>query len=269
MKLLKNSNRAVALITIIVSVIGLVLSPVSAATAFSPSGDTAGAGIAAGSAGYHHQFNSTQQAARLQGVLADLSQQGVDISQAQADLTAGNTTAAIQWLLAYHKDHPDLALNGPRQHVMNATAQAAHVQTLITTLSQKGLDVNKALVDLAAGNTTGAMKDLMALHKDHPGMMANSTRQAARLQTSITNLAQKGVDVSEVQIDLASGNVSAAIQWMAAYHKAHPVQAGTMTALSSSDSTPWQKGGSFRTHAMGSGNRTAFHSRFTGQVKST
>ena len=170
MKLLKNSNRAVALITIIVSVIGLVLSPVSAATAFSPSGDTAGAGIAAGSTGYHHPFNSTQQAARLQGVLANLSQQGVDVSQAQADLTAGNTTAAIQWLMAYHKDHPDLALSGPRQHVTNATAQATRVQTLITTLSQKGVDVSKALTDLTAGNTGGAMKDLMALHKDQPGM---------------------------------------------------------------------------------------------------
>ena len=63
--------------------------------------------------------------------------------------------------------------------------------------------------------------------------------------------------------------MSAAMQWMAAYHKAHPVQAGTMTALSSSDSPAWQKGGSFRTHATGPGNRTAFHSRLAGWTKGT
>jgi hypothetical protein len=269
MKLLKNSNRAVALITIIVSVIGLVMSPVAASTAFSPSGDPAGAGIAGGSAGYHHPFNSTQQAAWLQTVIANLSQQGVDVSQAQADIAAGNMTAAAQWLMAYHKDHPDLAQNGPRQHVMNTTAQAARVQTLITTLSQKGVNVSKALADLAAGNTTGAMKDLMALHGDHPGMKVNSTQQAARLQAGITKLGQQGVDVTEVQADLTSGNVTAALQWMAAYHKAHPVQTGAETTLRSGNSSAWQKGGSARQHMTGSGNETAMHPWFRGQVKSS
>ena len=206
MKLPKNSDRAMALIALLVSVMGLVMSPVSAAAAFSPSGDTTGTGIFCNS-GYHHAFNSTQQAARLQTVLANLSQQGVDVSQVQADL--------------------------------------------------------------AAGNTTGAMKDLMALHKGkgHPGMMANSTQMAARLQTGVSKLAQQGVDVSEVQADLASGNVSATTEWIAAYHKAHPVRSGNETFLHSSNSSQWQKGGPFRSHTTGSGNQTADHSRFTGQVQ--
>ena len=261
----KDTTRAFALITIIVSVIGLVMSPVSAAGAFSPSADPAVPGTHAGNTAYHHTLNSTQQAARLQAVFANLSQQGIDVSQAQADLAAGNVTAAMQWLMAYHKDHPDLALNGPRQHVMNATAQADHVQTLITTLGQKGVDVSKALADLAAGNTTGAMKDLMGLHTVHPGMKGNSTQEASRLQAGITKLGQQGVDVSDVQADLTSGNVSAAMQWMAAYHKAHPVLTGAGAALRS-NSTGWQKGGMFRQHAMGTGNQTAFHSRVKGSV---
>jgi hypothetical protein len=269
MRLLKDNTRAIALVTIVVSVIGLIMSPVSASTAFSPSGDPAATGIHAGSASFHHAFNSTQQAARLPAVLANLSQQGVDVSQAQADLAAGNTTAAIQWLMAYHKDHPDLAPNGPRQHAMNATAQATRVQTLITALSQKGVDVSKAIADLAVGNTTGAMKDLMALHLVHPGMKGNSTQQTARLQDGVTRLAQQGIDVTEIQADLTSGNVSAAMQWMAAYHKAHPVQAGTETALRTGNSTGWQKGGSFRLHQTGAGNQTAFHSRFARPVMST
>jgi hypothetical protein len=269
MKLFKNSDKAVALITIMIWVTGLVISPVGAMAAFSPSGDTTVAGIPAGSAAYHHTFNSTQQASHLQTVLANLSQQGVDVSQVQADLAAGNMTAAFQWLMAYYKDHPDLALNGPRQHAMNATAQATRLQSLITTFSQTGVDVSKALADLAAGNTTGAMKDLMARNKDHPGMMANSTQQAARLQTGVTKLAQQGIDVSEVQADLASGNMNAAMQWMAAYHTAHPAQYGNGTGMHSSYSTQWQKGGSFRPHTSGSGNQTAAHHRFPGRVQGT
>jgi hypothetical protein len=269
MKLFKNCDKAVTLITMMIWVTGLVISPVGASAAFSPTGDTTVAGVHAGNAASHHIFNSTQQAARLQTVLANLSQQGVDVSQAQADLTAGNTTAAVQWLMVYHKDHPDSALNSPRQKVMNATSQAARLQSLATRPGQQGIDVSKALADLAAGNTTGAMKDLMAFHKDRPGMMANSTQQAARLQTGVTKLAQQGVDVSEVKADLDSGNVSAAMQWMAEYHTAHPIQSGNGTTLHNGTSTHWQKGGSFRTHTQGSGNQTAVHSRFTGRVQGT
>lgn len=205
MKLFTNRNGAVALFTMTVCVLGLVMSPASASALFSSSGDTTGAGIPAGNASYHHMFNSTQQMARFQTVLANLSQQGVDVSQ--------------------------------------------------------------ALADLAAGNVTGAMKDLMAFHKDHPGMTANTTRQAAQLQTGVTKLAQQGVDVSEVQADIASGNVSAAMQWMAAYHTAHPVQSGNVTGMHSGNSTRWQNGGSFRPHTSGSGNQTAVHHRFRGPVQ--
>ena len=200
MKLPTTSLRAVAIITIVVSVIGLIMSPVSAATAFSLSGDPAG--TPAGNTAYHHTFNSTQQAARLQTVLTNLSQQGVDTSPAQADLAAGNVTAAFQWLMTYHTDHPDLAMNSPRQHASNATAQAAHLQTVLTNLSQQGVDVSQATANLAAGNISGAMQDLMALHKDHPGTMANSTQLATRLRSGVTKLSQQGVDVSAVQADL-------------------------------------------------------------------
>jgi hypothetical protein len=268
MKLFKHGDRTFAITIILVWVIGLVISPVSAMAAFFPSGDSSGAGIP-GNGAYHPTFNSTRQTAHLQTVLSNLSQKGVDVSQAQADLAAGNMTAAFQWLTAYHKDHPDLALNGPRQHTMNATVQAADLQSLITTLGQKGVEVSRALSDLAAGNTTGAMKDLMARNRGHPGMMANSTQQAARLQAGVTKLAQQGVDVGEVQADLASGNVDAAMQWMAAYHTAHPVQYGNGTAMHSSDSTQWQKGGPFRPHTSGSSNQTAARHRFPGRVQAT
>jgi hypothetical protein len=260
MKLPDTSYRAVALIAIALSVIGLVMSPVSATAAFSPSGEPEGGGTFTGNAAGHHFMNSTQQTERLTNVIANLSSQGVDVSQAQADLAAGNTEAATQWLMAYHKDHPDPALNGPRQqHSMNATAQAAHIQTIITKLSQDGVDVSKAVADLAAGNPAAAMKDLMALHQARPKMAANSTQQTARLQAGVTRLAQQGVDVSEVQADLTSGNLDAALKWMTAYPAAHPLLAGNTTSPHGSNSTFWQKEGSGRQFTRGTGNQTAIH----------
>jgi hypothetical protein len=254
MKLLKTRYKAVAIITIVASLIGLIMSPVSAMAAFSPSGDTAG------TIADHHAFNSTQQAARLQSVLANLTRQGVDVSTAQADISAGNMTAAMQWLMAYHKDHPDTVTNGLRQHAMNTTAQAARIQTTLATLNQKGVDVSQAMADLTAGNITGAMKDLKTIQKDNPGLLANSTQQVARLQTGITNLARQGVDVSAVQADIASGNTDAAMKWMTAYHQAHPVKSSNgTTAWHSGNSTVNQKGSSLPSHSLRSGNQSASH----------
>ena len=80
------------------------------------------------------------------------------------------------------------------------------------------------------------------------------------LQSDITKLSGQGVDVSEVQADLASGNTTAALQWMAAYHKAHPVKNVNTTASHRGNSTQWQKSGTFTpvTH-QGYGNQTLQH----------
>jgi hypothetical protein len=248
----KTSYRKVAIIAIAVSLFGLVMSPVSATIASSPSGDTMG------TPSFHHAFNSTQQAARVQSTLTNLSQQGVDVSTAQADISAGNMTAAMQWLMAYHKDHPSSASIGPRQHAMNTTAQVARIQTTLTALNQKGVDVSQATADLTAGNITGAMKDLMTIRKDHPGLMGNSTQMTARLQASVMKLATQGVDVSAVQADIAAGNTDAAMKWMMAYHQAHPVKSSNGTKTwNVGNSTVNQQHGSFKLHYTGTGNQSA------------
>jgi hypothetical protein len=63
--------------------------------------------------------------------------------------------------------------------------------------------------------------------------------------------------------------MGAARQWMAAYHAAHPVQNANGTAWHGGNSTRWLKGGTFRSHTLGSGNQTAAHSRFPGRVQGT
>jgi hypothetical protein len=255
--------------------IGLGLSPVSAAAAIAPSGNPSG--IHEGNPGSHPMFNSTGQAARVQAVLANLSEQGVDISPAQAYLTAGNVTAASQWLMSYYKANPGFVLNGARQpafdrtmqHGGNSTREAVMVRTAITKLGGQGIDVTKALSDLATGNISAAMQDLMLIHKDDPGLAPglpgrhafNSTQITTGLQTRVTKLAGQGVDVSQVQSDIDSGNVSAAMQWMAAYQKIHPVQIGNGTASHDGNITRWQNGGAFRPNHAGFGNQTLSHVR--------
>jgi hypothetical protein len=72
---------------------------------------------------HYHVFNSTQQAARLQAVLTNLNQKGVSVTVPQADLTAGNVKATMQWLMTYYKANPSLAPKGNRTawHCRNTT----------------------------------------------------------------------------------------------------------------------------------------------------
>ncbi len=199
MKLPNISFRSAAFIVIGVMMIGLLLSPVSAASGFFSFGNT----TSNPSVDHHHAFNSTQMTAQVQGFLTNLSAQGVDVSTAQADLSSGNMTAVFQWLMAYHQANPGSAMIGAHQHAFNST--------MMTT----------------------------------------------RLQSAVTKLGQNGVDVSQVQADLSSGNLTATMQWMAAYHKAHPSQKGNTTAMQGFNSTQRNQNGGMR-HA-GFGNTTAWH----------
>jgi len=109
---------------IFLSVIALIAIPASAATMTGPAPGGAGA-FAPGHGA--HAFNATQQQARLSAGLTKLGAQGVDVSEPQADLAAGNTTAAVQWLMAYHKAHPGAAMatNGGKPVNMSAWQKGA------------------------------------------------------------------------------------------------------------------------------------------------
>jgi hypothetical protein len=162
MKLPKINYRAIALIAITASVMGLIMSPASAAsTTYSPTGGWTG-GVAG-----HHAFNSTQATTRLQAVLANLTAQGVDVSQAQTDLSAGNVSAAMQWLAAYHRDNPGTQATSSRQHAFNSTRMTGRIQSVVTKLGQSGVDVSQVLMDLASGNTHAAVQWMAAYHTAH------------------------------------------------------------------------------------------------------
>jgi hypothetical protein len=72
--------------------------------------------------GYHgHSGNATQQQQMLQLSVTNLGQQGIDVSQPQADITSGNIPAAMQWLKSYFQAHPDQLKKEPRQQMGNTT----------------------------------------------------------------------------------------------------------------------------------------------------
>jgi len=243
-----NLTTILSVLSIVLSVAGLVFSPVSATALASPSID--GPGATAPVSGHHGVANATWQAEQLQAVITKLGQQGVDISQAQADLASGNLTSAREWVIAYTKDHPGIMGNATRPRVWNQTPSAERIQAIITNLSKQGIDVSKAQADLAAGNTSAALHSLLVFPKGRSGIPFNSTRpgvwnnsfRAEQLQIMITKLGQQGVDVSQAHDDLAAGNMSAATKWLVAYYQDHPGTAVKTNGRHFGNSTGGQAG---------------------------
>jgi hypothetical protein len=166
MSTLKTSISTISLLIISLIFAMLVISPAGAMGQTQTA--AGGSGTAAPGMGHHGMANATFQKERLQAELTKLGQSGVDVSKPQADLTAGNTAAARQWLMEYHKDHPDTATNKTRPPMMNATFQKERLQAELTRLGLTGVDVSVPQADLTAGNTAAARQWLMEYHKDHP-----------------------------------------------------------------------------------------------------
>jgi len=213
MKLPTISYRAIALIAIVVSAMGLIMGPVSAASQVSPA-----TGGWTGDFAAHHAFNSTQATTRIQAVLANLTTQGVDVSQAQADLSAGNVSAAMQWLSTYYKDNPGTRVTGYRQHAFNSTRMTGRIQSFVTRLGQNGVDVSQVQADLASGNTNAAMQWMSAYHAAHPstahtGGKGNRAAWHGR-RTTTTATSNQGLQGSSLRTRYAGfGNQSAWHVW--------------------------------------------------------
>ena len=166
----------------IVSVFTILALIIGPASALDPAGSSGhdngtffmGAGFHghAGNITREQTVNVTRQTEMLQSSLTNLGQQGVDISQPQADIAGGNISAAMQWLGSYRKTHRDTQFRG------NSTSRQ-----------------------------TG-----------------NITRQTQMLQSFVSKLEQQGVGIVELQSDIASGNIPAAMQWLKSYFQAHPDQ---------------------------------------------
>lgn len=109
-----------SVLLIVFAVVGLVFSPASTAMPNPHSVD--GSGTAAHGYSIYGIVNTTLQGERLQTMLTKLSQQGVNVSQTQADLTTGNMTVAFQWLHEYLKAQPSALVNATGRQEGRSTA---------------------------------------------------------------------------------------------------------------------------------------------------
>ena len=265
----KNLTSILSVLSIVFSVVGFAFSPVSAAMLNPPSAD--GAGTTPHGFGIHGIVNATMQEERLQGMITQLSQKGVDVSQAQADFNAGNMTAALQYLREYLRANPGTGLTGTASHAWNTTALTDRLQTELTQLSQKGVDVSQPQADLTAGNLTAAFQWIRKYVKANPGtgmigtrsQRLNSASQTGRLQTLLTQLSQKGVDVSQPQADLTAGNTTAALQWVHEYVKANPGTLPHATGGQSTGDTAWKGRTWFAGNEPGAGSQHAGNPRWS------
>ena len=125
-------------------------------------------------AGYHgHAGNVTWQTQMLQSSVTKLGQQGVDVSQPQADIAGGNISAAMQWLDSYHKTHTNNETwrNTTGHQTGNVTRQTQMLQSSVTKLGQQGADVAELQSDITNGNITAAMQWLKSYFQAHPDQM--------------------------------------------------------------------------------------------------
>jgi hypothetical protein len=243
-----NISGILSLLVVALSVIGLVASPISASVT------TAGSDLTSGSSltnpGHHFVVNTTQQTTRFQTMIITLGQQGVDITEPQAALSAGNLTAVSQWFRSYGSEHPLSIGNRTRFRPMNATLQTTHLESMITALGQQGVDVTEPEAALSAGNLTAVSQLFKTYRSEHPVTEGNHTRfqpmnttqQTTRFQTMITTLGQKGVDITEPQAALSAGNLTAVSRWFKTYRSEHPGTGTNVSWQMYGNSTRWQQG---------------------------
>ena len=165
---LKRNLGIVTIFTILALIIGT-----------SSAMDTTGSSVHGNStftmgAGYHgHAGNITRQTQMIQSSLTKLGQQGVDISQPQADITDGNISAAMQWFESYHKIHTNNQTRGniTSHQTGNVTWQTQMLQSFVSKLEQQGIGVVELQSDIARGNIPAAMQWLKSYFQTNPDQM--------------------------------------------------------------------------------------------------
>jgi len=197
------------------------------------------------------KFNATAQQAHLQSFITNLQNQGVDVSSVQTALQNNDTATVNTWLKSYFEAHPGTFGNATHMHSgagfkVNATAQQAHLQSFITSLQNKGVDVSSVQTALQNNDTATVNAWLKSYFEAHPGTFGNATHmqrsygftvdattQQAHLQSFITNLQNQGVDVSSVQTALQNNDMATVNSWLTSYRVAHPGAFGNVTQMHS------------------------------------
>jgi hypothetical protein len=231
MKTFTSMAGSLGVLLLVLAVLGLGISTVSAAAGTSSSGTITT--LHGHGPGHHFTSNSTRQHTFL----------GTNMTTAGAWSAAHPGAKGQSGNMTHEKNGQGFAIN--------ATMQQAHIQSFITGLQSKGVDVS-AVQTALANNDTATVKSwitsYMEAHKGTfgntthtqkgQGFTVNATARQAHLQSFVTQLQNKGVDVSTVQTALANNDTATVKSWLTSYFASHP---GAYTNSTRSQGHQWNK----------------------------
>jgi hypothetical protein len=222
MKTFTSLAGSLGVLLLVVAVLGLGISTVSAAAGTSSSGDITT--LHGHGAGHHFTQNSTWQHTMQGTNLTPFHTRGANV----------NTSAAAFRNTTHEQKGSGFA--------PNATVQQERLQALVTNLEKNGVDVS-ALQTAIQNNDTAAEKTwfttYMVSHKGQAGnatyeqkgsgFAPNATMQQERLQALVTNLEKNGVDVSALQTAIQNNDTAAEKTWLTTYAESHKGQFNNTT----------------------------------------
>jgi DNA-binding transcriptional MerR regulator len=177
MKTPKTLAGSIALLLIALAILGFGISPVSAsAFQWQNSNSTTMHGQE-----HHFAFNSTRRATMTSSFITRLQNQGVDVSTIQTALQNNDTATVNSWLKSYFESHKGSFGNTTHTRrgygfAINKTVRQAHLQSFITNLQNKGVDVSTVQTALQNNDTASVNLWLKSYFASHPAIMNNTTR---------------------------------------------------------------------------------------------
>lgn len=148
-------------------------------------------------------------------IISHLEEKGVDVTEVKATLQDGDTEAVKAWLGSYFQaNRPEKpAGNG---HPVPDLTDIARVEEMITRLEARGVDVTEVKTALQNGDTASVKLWFENYFQNHRPELAPDDSHprpdltdATQQQEIITRLEEKGVDVTEAEAGLESGDTSA------------------------------------------------------------
>jgi type IV pilus biogenesis protein CpaD/CtpE len=162
-----------------------------------------------------------------ESILSELEQQGVDVTEVKTLLQNGDTDAVKAWLENYFQSNKPAMPDGSARAPPDLTDPTQH-EKFISRLEDQGVDVTEVKTLLQNGDTDAVKAWLENYFQSNkPAMPDGSARSppdltnATQQQEIITRLEEKGVDVTEAEAELESGDTSAVRVWLDNYFHAH------------------------------------------------
>jgi DNA-binding transcriptional MerR regulator len=159
-----------------------------------------------------------------ESIINTLEQQGVDVTGVRTALQNGDTDAVKAWLEAHRTAKPEGAGRSPPD-----MTDPARQQEILTRLEERGVDVTGLKTAFQNGDTD-AVKAWLEAHRpaspEGAGRSPPDLSDPVQEQKIIDRLEERGVDITEVEAELQSGDTTAVRTWLETYLHSHEGELG-------------------------------------------